>query len=40
MLVYHIVDPYLRTEIFFRKEEAVENGGIGFEIGDIGTFAD
>ena len=25
MLVYHVVDLYLRTDIFFRKEEAAEN---------------
>ena len=37
MLVYHVVDLYLRTDIFFRKEEAAENEGIDFEIGDIGT---
>ena len=39
MLVYHLVDPSLRTEIFFRKEQAAENGGIDFEMGDIGTSA-
>ena len=37
MVVYHFVDPDLRVEIIFRKEGTVENGGIDFEIGDIGT---
>ena len=39
MFVYHFVDPDLRVEIIFRKEGTVENGGIDFEIGDIGTSA-
>ena len=39
MFVYHFVDPDLRIEIFFQKEGATENGGIDFEIGDIGTSA-
>ena len=39
MLVYHLVDPYLTTETFFRKDKAAENGGIDSEIGDIGTSA-
>ena len=38
IFVYHFVDPDLRAEIFFKKEEAAENGGVGFEIGDISTF--
>ena len=29
-------DPDLRVEIIFRKERAAENGGIDFEIGDVG----
>ena len=46
MFVYHFVDPDLRVEIIFRKEERSENWGIEFNIGyrdnifiykDIGT---
>ena len=37
MFVYHFVDPDLRVEIFFEKDRAAERGGVGFEIGDIGT---
>ena len=33
MLVHHFVDPDLRVEIFFKKEDATENEGINFEIG-------
>ena len=39
ILVSHFVDPDLRVEIFFEKERAAENGGVDFEIGDIGTSA-
>ena len=39
MLIYHFVDPGLRVETFFEKDEAVENGGVDFEIGDRGTSA-
>ena len=39
ILVCHVVDPYLRTDMFFGKEQAAENGGIDFEIRDIGTSA-
>ena len=39
MFVSHFVDPDLRVEILFEKEEAAENGSVGFEIGDIGTSA-
>ena len=39
MFVYHFVNPDLRVEIIFRKEETAENGDIDFEIGDIGTSA-
>ena len=39
ILVCHVVDPYLRTDMFFRKEQAAENEGIDFEIRDIGTSA-
>ena len=39
MLVYHFVDPGLKVEIIFREEGTAENGGIDFEIGDIGTSA-
>ena len=35
--VYHIVDPDLRVETFFEKNGAAENGGVDFEIGEIGT---
>ena len=47
MFVYHFVDPDLRVEIIFIKDETSENGGIDFDIGyrdnilsykDIGTF--
>ena len=37
--VYHSVDPDLRVEIIVWKEEATGNGGIDFEIGDMGTSA-
>ena len=39
MFVYHFVDPDLRVKTFFGKDEQAENGGVDFEIGDIGTFA-
>ena len=39
MCVYHFVDPDQRVKTFFEKYEAAENGGVGFEIGDIGTSA-
>ena len=39
MFVYHFVGPDLRVEIFFKKDKAAENGGVDFEIGDIGTSA-
>ena len=39
MFVYHFVDPDLRVEIFFKKEGTAENGGIDFEIGDMGISA-
>ena len=39
MFVYHFVDPDLRVETFFKKDEAAENGGIDFKIGDVGTSA-
>ena len=39
MFVYHFVDPDLRVKTFFEKDEQAENGGVDFEIGDIGTFA-
>ena len=38
LFVYHLVDPDPRVEIFFEKARAAENEGVGFEIGDIGTF--
>ena len=37
MFVYHFVDPDLRIEAFFKKDEAAENGGVDFEIGDMHT---
>ena len=39
MIVYHFVDPDLRVETFFEKDETAENGGLDFEIRDIGTSA-
>ena len=39
MFVYHFVDPDLRVKTFFEKEGEAENGGVDFEIGDIGTSA-
>ena len=39
IFVYHFVDPDLKVEVIFRKEGTAENGGIDFEIGDIGTSA-
>ena len=39
MFVYHFVDPDMRVEMVFRKDGIAENGGIDFEIGDIGTSA-
>ena len=37
MFVYHFVDPDLRAETFFKRDEAAENGGVDFKIGDIGV---
>ena len=39
IFVDHFVEPDLRVETFFQKDEAAENGGVDFEIGDIGTTA-
>ena len=39
MFVCHFVDLDLRVEAFFKKEGTGENGGIDFELGDIGTSA-
>ena len=39
MFVYHFVDPDMRVDILFKKEEAPGNGSVDFEIGDIGTSA-
>ena len=39
IFVYHSVDPDLKVGVIFRKEGTVENGGIDFQIGDIGTSA-
>ena len=35
MFVYHFVDLDLRVEAFFKNDEARENGGVDFEIGDV-----
>ena len=37
IFVYHFVDAELKVEVIFSKEGTAENGGIDFEIGDIGT---
>ena len=37
MFVHHLVNPVLRVEIIFRKERTAENGGVDYEIADIGT---
>ena len=37
MFVHHFVDPDLRVETFFETDGAAENGGVDFEIEDIGT---
>ena len=39
VFAYLFVYPDLRVEVIFIKEGAAENGGIDFEIGDIGTSA-
>ena len=39
MFVSYFIDSDLRVEIFFVNEEAIENGGVDFEIRDIGTSA-
>ena len=39
MFAYHFVDPDLKVEVIFRKEETAENGGTDFEKGDMGTSA-
>ena len=31
--IYHFVDPDLRVETFFEKDEAAKNGGVHFETG-------
>ena len=38
MFVYHFVDPDLRVETFLKKVETAENGGVDFEIRDIGIL--
>ena len=35
----HFVDPCLGVETFFEKDEAAENWGLDFEIGECGTSA-
>ena len=37
MFVHHFVDADLRVETFFETDGAAGNGGVDFEIGDIGT---
>ena len=37
MCVYHFVDPDLKVEIFFKKEEAAENRVNDYKIGDISS---
>ena len=32
-------NPHLWVKTFFEKDEAAENGGVDFGIGDIGTSA-
>ena len=39
IFVYHFVDLDLKVEVISRKDRTAENGGIDFEIGDIGTSA-
>ena len=39
MFVSHFVDPDLRMKILIKKEGTLKNGGINFEVGDIGTPA-
>ena len=39
IFVYHFADPDMRVEIIFRKKGTAENGGIDFEIGDMGNSA-
>ena len=39
MFVYDFVDPDLRIEKFFEKEELAETRSIDFKIRDIGTSA-
>ena len=39
MFVYHFVDPDQKVKILFEKEGVAENGGVDFEIGNIGTSA-
>ena len=39
LFVYHFIYPDLRVKTFFKKDEAAENGGVDFKIGDVGTSA-
>ena len=39
MTVHHFLNPDLRAETFFEKEGAVENRGVDFKMGHIGTSA-
>ena len=39
MFIYHLGDPDLRVKVFFKKDEAAENGDVDFEIGDFCTLA-
>ena len=35
MFVFHFVDPNMRVEIFFQKDEAPEKVGVDFEIENL-----
>ena len=39
MFIHHFADPDLRVGTFFEKDEAAENMGVDFEIGEISTSA-
>ena len=39
MFIYHFLDPDLRVEIFFEKEDVTEQGIVDLEIWDYGTSA-
>ena len=39
MFIKHLEVLAMGIEIFFKKEGATEKGGLDFEIGDLGAFA-